>query len=105
MAPPLVDSKILFSLIFSLNVHVSIFLLYYHGLYYYCSSKAFMFTLKKSLEMIKGRRISAAKIGRCPNCLSFILIVDLVLKHGYSLKLKKHVLKSIYAVSLHLEHL
>ena len=25
MAPPLVDSKILFSLIFSLNVHVSIF--------------------------------------------------------------------------------
>ena len=30
-APPLVDSKILFSLIFSLNVHVSIFLFYYHG--------------------------------------------------------------------------
>ena len=33
MAPPLVDSKILFSLIFSLNVHVSIFLFHYYGLY------------------------------------------------------------------------
>ena len=28
-------------------------------------SKAFMFTLKKDCEVIKGRRISAAKIGLC----------------------------------------
>ena len=65
MAPPLVDCKILFSLLFSLNVDVSIFLTTMDYINTVHVKHSCLVTLKKACEVIKGRRISAAKIGHC----------------------------------------
>ena len=102
MAPPPVDSKILFSLIFSLDVHVSIFFTIMDYIIT-VHVKHSCLHLKKACEVIKGRRISAAKIIFCPysyipECLSIRMLLDFGLLNGVNCILLSNGITIIKAV-------